>query len=359
MAARRSTSSSAGASADALTADKPIVILHGKEPFVIDERTNELIRALDEKHGEIERFSFDGANAELSEVLDELRSYGLMQQHKLVIVNQADEFLKVRKDEQEADDEEESAGPAVNKRAAMERYAEAPVDHATLLLRATTWHKGKLDKIVKKTGAVVKCDELGTTAAAQWCVKRTKEAHGCTLERNAATAIVERRGVGLIGLDNELARLAAMIPPGGTITLDTVRDVVGRSREENAWVIQEALLRGGARGGLEKMNELYDTSKEPSGLAIMLSWSLVDLARKLHAASRLIRQGMNPGLINKHLKLWGHGANLVHSAARSGSPTRFAQLLREAILTDRRIKSGHHPRRTLEGLIVLLADSVR
>jgi DNA polymerase III delta subunit len=66
-----------------------IVVLHGKEAFLRTRYTQDLEEALAEKYGQIDRFVFDGETARLSDVLDEIRTYGLLQQHKLVILDHA------------------------------------------------------------------------------------------------------------------------------------------------------------------------------------------------------------------------------------------------------------------------------
>ena len=70
-----------------------IVVLRGRDTFLVREYTRRLSAVLEEVHGEMEWFEFDGATVEAADVLDELRSFGLLQQHKLVIVNNADRFL--------------------------------------------------------------------------------------------------------------------------------------------------------------------------------------------------------------------------------------------------------------------------
>src|SRR5207253_8118234 len=53
---------------------------------------------LTKAHGEIDSFRFDGASASAAEVLDECRTFGLMRQQKLVIVDNADALLKSPED---------------------------------------------------------------------------------------------------------------------------------------------------------------------------------------------------------------------------------------------------------------------
>jgi hypothetical protein len=100
-----------------------------------------------------------------------------------------------------------------------------------------------------------------------------------------------------------------------------------------------------------------EISRQPTEL---MMWSMTDLLRKLHGASQLFRRGMNAFQIRGQMKLWGNAADDMLEVARQIEPDRFAQLLQHAIEMDMRTKSGvGEPRRTLEGLTLLLTDSVR
>src|SRR5689334_9173202 len=120
MARRAATSAAA-----ARPAGQPdrIRVIHGPEEMLKRESLDELRASLEATHGSFEVFTFDGKTATLAEVLDELRSYSLMQQHKLVIVDDADVFVTAHREP-------------------LERYAQAPLDTATLVLRSTKWNKG-------------------------------------------------------------------------------------------------------------------------------------------------------------------------------------------------------------------------
>ncbi|MGI9014465.1 MAG: DNA polymerase III subunit delta [Phycisphaerales bacterium] len=344
MATRRSDPSSRSkAGAVALAANMPIVILHGKESLLLHDFTEQLQSVLDEAHGEAERFVFDGATVELAMVLDELRSYGLMMSHKLVVVDQADAFM-TRNDS--------------GYRRAMERYAENPVDHATLLLRAETWRPGNFDKAVRKIGGeVVKCEPLGDAAATAWCISRAEKVHGVRIEKPAAALLVERSGTGLTNLDSELGRLASLVDNGAAITRDIIAAEVEKSREEQGWEIQQAVLSGNAAFALERLRELVEISRTPEPV---ITWALADLARKLYAAAQMLKARRPVGEIASTLRLWGPSRDAILNAARRCEPARFAAMLDDVTEGDARSKSGlATSSRTLEGLTVTLADTLR
>ncbi len=173
------------------SADHRIVVLHGKESFLRSEHTRRVLDALRERFGAVDEFSFDGASCSLADVLDELRSYGLMSQHKVVVVDNAEQFMQ-------GDD----------RRRAMERYAESPMPDATLILRSAGWRPGTFDKLVAAVGVILKCEAPGAAEAVRWAVARSQKRHGVELSAAGAQALVERVGPDLGRLDSELGKLA-------------------------------------------------------------------------------------------------------------------------------------------------------
>ena len=68
-----------------------VIVLHGKDSFQVVERPKRLQLALDVHAGaSVARFDFDGGSASLAEVLDELRTFGLLASHKLIVVDRAE-----------------------------------------------------------------------------------------------------------------------------------------------------------------------------------------------------------------------------------------------------------------------------
>jgi DNA polymerase-3 subunit delta len=353
MAKRAAASSSTRSKP--LSADMRVVLLRGPELFLHAQYTRRLVELLRSEFREIEQFRFDGDTITLAEVLDELRTYGLMQHHKLVILDNADQFLATKKktgDDNEGDGEEL---PSPN-RAAMERYVESPVDNATLLLRAETWRPGRIDKIIDKVGTILRCEELSPADTIVAAVERAQREYNVTLSPQAATLLVDRIGTSLAHIDTELARLSAYVGDNGAITPQVIRDFVEPSREEQAWVIQEAVLTGKPGHALTRLTELLEISRQPKEL---LFWSVTDLLRKLYHASRMTQAGAHPGQVASALKLWGDSRHMILNAATRVQPSRFAQLLHEALASDWRMKTGQRdPIRTLEGLVVRVADSI-
>lgn len=333
-----------------------VVVLHGTELFLLAEYSRRLAESLREAHGDIEQFEFDGAQVPLATVLDELRSWGLMQTHKLVILDNASDFMK-----------------AAGNRPAMERYAQDPMSETTFLLRSREWRPGNFDKAVKKVGAVIKCDVPREHEAVGWCMARGRKHHSAEIDRDAAELLVERIGPVLSRLDGELAKLAASVDPAPDgdqvrVTRAAVVELVGLGREEQAWLIQDTVLSGSAGEVVRKLHALYQVGRAPS---VLLMWALLDLARKLNEAARRSEHGESRATVAKALRLWGPSAQIIPDVAGRLGSLRIGRLFQEVLDLDARSKTGRMPAlsdapanrvatlRTLECVAVQMADRLR
>lgn len=308
-----------------LGASARVVILQGPEVFLHDHHTQTLREALAKARGDVEVFRFDGQSAAPADVLDECRSFGLMARHKLVVVDNADQLVK------------EGARPL------FERYAQSPCDMATLVLRSTKWHAGKLDEMVAAVGAVVRCEPPSLDEAVGRACTMASTRHGAKLNREAAAALVDRVGADLGQLDTEIAKLAASAAssaePKGVpvITAELVSTLTGRTREEEVWDIQEALLSGDRTHALSRLRDMLVISRHA---APALSYAFMDLSRKLHSLARATRAGQNPWSLRGPLRLWGATGERVMEVAKRTDPDKAHKLFRATVEADARSKSG-------------------
>ncbi|TVQ61992.1 MAG: DNA polymerase III subunit delta [Phycisphaerales bacterium] len=317
-----------------------IVVLHGPDAFLRAEHSAALVRVLEQSHGAVDVLHFAGGSSEAADVLDECRSFGLMATHKVVMVDDADQLIK-----------EES-------RERFERYAAKPSEGATLVLRSSRWHKGKLDGLIEAVGVLVKCEAPGEAQAVAWAIKRCAKRHGGVLTREAAELLVERVGVDLGRLHSELGKLAAaagLSPCGDAVPIDRalVAEFVGVSREESAFAIQDAVARRSAPEALTNLRDAVERSRESP---VLVSWACMDVARKLHA---LACAGRGATELAQAMRIWPADRQraLVQQAGRLG-PAKTLAMLEAAVAGDHAQKSGlgRDPMRTLERLAVTLTS---
>ncbi|MDX2148328.1 MAG: hypothetical protein SFZ23_12475 [Planctomycetota bacterium] len=353
----------AKAAGDKSSAAKPrlprIVLLSGPDVFMQGEELAGLKAAITESVGDFDYFRFDGSSSP-AEILDECRSFGLMARHKLVVVESAESVVK------------ESARPL------FERYAASPEESTTLVLRATKWFKGNLDKLIDAVGVRVDCSGVDPARARSWAMARAKTHHRALLEPAAADAMIDLLGTNLAALDSEIGKLAAAgaepvdattgAPADGggaasgatgiaKITPELVKQFVGMRREEEVWDVQRSLLQASPEDVIGHVRRLLDVSRAP---ATLLMWAITDLARKVFLASAALQQRMPAPMIAKEIRLWGPSTQLVLGAASQASPGRWRAVYDACIRMDSRSKSGlADAERGVERLALLFARAAR
>ncbi|MEQ8844272.1 MAG: DNA polymerase III subunit delta [Phycisphaerales bacterium] len=321
-----------------------VAIIKGPEAFLRQHYLDRLKDALAKATGlDIDVVRFDGESAELADVLDECRSPGLLPVHKLVVVDQADKFVR------------ESTRPA------LEKYAEAPDDRATLVLRAETWRPGRLDKAAEQVGKVWDCKKVQPQQAAQWASVRAEKFHGALLQADAARLLVDAVGVDLARLDAELAKLATDAQGQGDtaeITTALVRDLVVATREaDKPWPIQDEILSGDPARALAYVELWMGNAARDQAVPAM--WACVDLTRVLATAARMAGAGAPEVVITERLKLWpAQRGGAIVRAARTLGPAGAARLHQKACEADAAMKRGAPGRRTLERLCVEIASGL-
>lgn len=334
--AKRAPSKSGKATGLPLGPGCRVVLLKGKEVFLRTQHTAALKEKLVEAEGGVDVFQFDGEKDEAADILDECRSFGLMSGHKLVIVDNAESFVK------------DSNRPLV------ERYCQAPVDGATLVLRCEKWYKSKLDGMIEAVGSITPCDAVDETTAVKWARLRAKKRHDADLEERAARLLVARYGPDLGRLSSEIAKLAVAAGNGHPITEALVAEMCGGSREIDPWTVQEPMLARNAEYAIGSIGRILDNA--PRDAHVPVAMSCAQLAANLHA----IAASGNPQAAGKARKLFGFRLNPIADAARRADPESLRALMREAIETDAKGKSGVGvPRTNLEALAVRFAQTLR
>src|SRR5277367_275340 len=95
---------------------KPVYALVGEDNFLQIQKLQGIIKTLP---AGAQRVDFDGTSAELAAVLDDLRSFSMFGDGKLIVMRNADEFVSRYREQ-------------------LENYLSEPAENSTLILRFTT-----------------------------------------------------------------------------------------------------------------------------------------------------------------------------------------------------------------------------
>jgi DNA polymerase III delta subunit len=203
---------------------------------------------------------------------------------------------------------------------------------------------------------------MSDVEAIAWAQKRAKESHQTAISPQAARDLIEAVGTELGRIDTELEKLAlAAGGEGAPITVELVEQMVGVTRQEEFWGIQDGLMKGRTGETLEELQRLLDVSRHDP---VAIGWSYMDTARKIHLAAAAVAQGTSLRSLSKPLRLWGPDADRrideLTTIAKTTGPTRAARLFQAAVQTDGWNKSSMgEPVRNLEVLTVRFALATR
>ncbi len=288
------------------TPDRPVYVLHGQDVFLQQRQCAELIRRLTEAdEAALATAKFD-ASAELSDVLDELRTAPLLAQRRIVIVRDADKFVL------------EHAEP-------IEKYLVSPARTGTLILLVESWppkmpdgQAGKdvrdavnaLARSVRQAGEVINCSAPSASAVPGW-ISQAAQARGKQMAPQAARMLAEWVGTDLATLDGEIAKLAIYVGDRKEISASDVSAVAVAAVGVKPFALTNAIDRRNTRAALTALSAMMTRRGEEIRALGMLAWGIrktlssaprnspaADHAgratRKLLAADLAIKSGADP-----------------------------------------------------------------
>lgn len=295
----------------------PVYVVHGPERYIQHQSILEITRSIfgDDPHP-IGLSEFTKDEADLAVILDELRTLPMLADRRLVIVRDADPFIS-------------------KWRGGLEKYCEAPLDTATLLLVCKTFDaRTRLAKIVQKTGQVIKCAPPRGQALLGWITRQSNLVYDKTLDNAAAMRLRESVGDDLGTLDAELNKLSIYVGDRKRITGSDVDVLVGHHREEQIWGITDAIAVRDAKTALKLWEQVLATDRAAPARAVAgLAWGI----RRLLEAKQLASDGV--GMAELARKFWTDPNALSRRLAGFNSE-QLQQQLGELLQIDVNAKSG-------------------
>lgn len=297
---------------------KPVIALVGSDAFL---QLQALAQVSADLPPDATRLEIDGERAELSDLLDELRSFSMFGgDTKLVIVRSADEFIS-------------------RFREAMEKYVANPSATAVLVLRMNAkLNKGhKISKLIAKHGQIVECMPPDQRRVPAWIQQRAKSAHQLAVTPKAAAQLAELIGTDLGKIDNELAKLALQCDDGKVDVEDIGRNI-SFQREQAMWDMTNAMATGQTTEALRRWRSMVQLDPSTEFRAVTWIGMWLEDVRKVLSAKRA---GKNPQGVLANFKYPDPRlrAEFVRTAEAMGD-TGAARALHLLTEIDKQSKSG-------------------
>jgi len=213
---------------------KPIYLLHGDEPYFINQVSNYVEdQLLSEAERGFNQTVLYGKDTEVMTVLNAAKRYPMMAEYQVVLVKEAQD-MKWGRD----DDDKKTINPLLS-------YLENPLPSTILVF---CYKYGKFDKrkktykAIEKNGVVFESAPLYDNKIPSW-IEGFAGSKGYKIDQQASAMMAEYLGNDLSKIANELEKLMLNVSAGQTITMQHVQDNIGISKEYNVFELQSALSR--------------------------------------------------------------------------------------------------------------------
>jgi DNA polymerase-3 subunit delta len=213
---------------------KPLYLLHGEEPYFIDQVSNYAEhQLLSEAERGFNQTVLYGKDTDIMVVLNAAKRYPMMAEYQVVLVKEAQD-MKWGRD----DDDKKSINPLLN-------YLENPLQSTILVF---CYKYGKFDKrkktykAIEKNGVIFESAPLYDNKIPSW-IEAFVAGKKYRIDPQASAMLAEYLGNDLSKIANEMEKLMLNVPVGQTITLQHVQDNIGISKEYNVFELQSALSR--------------------------------------------------------------------------------------------------------------------
>ncbi len=295
------------------TPARPLYVLFGTDAYLRRQKRQEIVRRF--AGGAETAFvvtHFD-ASAELSEVLDELRTAPFLAPRRLVVVHEADEFVGTH-------------------RQRLEKYFSSPSQTGSLMLLVDAWPANtRLAGLARRIGEVIDCSSPHESKLPRW-ISEAADARGKRIARDASALLMQWIGPDLARLDSELEKLSLYVGARASITLEDVSRAVAATAGPAPFALINAIRAGDAGEALAVLNLMLTRRGEEFRLLGLLGWYL----RQRRAGPR---------------RAWA-GRSAVPGPARQ-SPSDHGGF-RRLLGADLAIKTGADPLATIQVLVTRL-----
>jgi DNA polymerase-3 subunit delta len=217
----------------------PIYLIHGDEPFFIDQLTESFennVLTIDEQS--FNQFILFGKDHTMASVVSYARRYPMMAERQVIVVKEALFLENLGKGKSSAKDKGDEEWKA------FEDYCLNPTPSTVLVftIKNLLTDKSKLFPPLVKQGVIVACKKIGDDKVAQW-LKEYLNAAQLTIKTDTIEMMVSYVGSDLKRMASEADKLIINLPAGAEVGSDEVEKYIGISREYNYFEFQKAIVQ--------------------------------------------------------------------------------------------------------------------
>ena len=302
----------------AKTSVHPIYVIAGKEQALAKKHYQELLDRLIAPAQRATGLWVTDSKAAIDEVLDELRTLPFLTDRRVVVVQEADEFI-------------------TKHRPLLETYFDAPCASGVLILIATSFPSNtKLAKKLKKVGELMAITPPKPWQLPAHIAQYVKQTFDKVLVKDAAQLLVDLTGNDVTRLYSEVEKLVVFVDSKTNITVQDVEALVGHNRIFGVFEVIDAMVAGQTGVALSRLRNMFAEDKNAQYTTV---GAFAFHFRKMFNAKALLSQGKSVPDVTKALRLWGK-TDQFYAQIRKVSLEQISQIIQQLASIDHQIKTG-------------------
>ena len=298
----------------------PVYLFIGTEDFLIDECIRSIIGDLltpDAKSFNLDML--DGEKVNTKDALSHAEAYPVMSERRVVVVKDFDAM----------------AG-SEGARSALSDYIQKPLETTCLILAAEKPDfRTKPFNELKKKGVVFEFAPFYDDRIPGWIESRCGS-FGKSIDTEACRLLHSYVGNSLRVLSNELEKLSIYVAERKRITADDIVHVVGVTRGNSIFDLQNALGHGDLQKALTIVQRMMESGESPQGMIVMLTRYFTVLWK----IRELRMQGSSDNTIAGEIKISPYFLKDYIEASQNYSPGHLETIFNVLLQTDIDLKSS-------------------
>lgn len=313
-----------------------IYVIAGKDKFLVSTHCSKLIdKLLPVEQRPMSLFEPASDKANITEVLDELRTLPFLAERRVVLLKDADDFIS-------------------DNRQSLESYFDGPSPTGTLVMTVQTWNKStKLAKKLPKTGKLIAVTEMKPEQLPRYAHEYARSAHDKNLPRQSAELLIELAGDSPGRLCSEVDKLAMYVADEKTISVQHVEKLIGHNRMFGAFNVIDAVTAGEITVAIDRLRSMFAADKSAEYTVV---GAFAYHFRKMFSARSLLDKGLSTGQIKSRVGIW-HNPDAFFRQLKKLQLKTIASVMTELARIDYGIKTGGTSAKiAIERLVIQLAS---
>lgn len=251
-----------------------VYVIFNENPFLVSSECEKMLDAIlepDQQAMALYEPKADQAN--ITDVLDELRTLPFLAPKRVVLIKNAEPFIKANAPQ-------------------LEKYLDAPSPSGVLILAVTAWDKRtRIHKKLQKTGGLIEIAKMKSGQMPAYVTGYAHQTYGIRLDTQCSRFLVELVGDEPGRLCREMDKLAVFVAPKKTVTLGDIEQLIGKNRMFGAFEVIDSVNAGQIAPAVERLRNMFaaDKSSEYSVVGAF-GWHF----RRLFRARAFMEKGDSP-----------------------------------------------------------------